>query len=189
MSHDLKSAFWDRIDKVQAGMLQAGGARPVPMAPYADRDENSIWFITAAGTEIAQAAETGAEASLQIADSSSHLYGSVDGRISMVNDPDKLDEAAFGGSGGVVIGGSSPSFSTMSTSHDRGVHRAVCGDVQGHGTARRYVKVRGHNAKGGGDDLRTRAQVARPAHGLRSCAADAPSYAPGSGLHTRRTGD
>ena len=92
MSHDLTSAFWDRIDKVQAGMLQAGGARPVPMAPYADRDENSIWFITAAGTEIAQAAETGAEASLQIADSSSHLYGSVDGRISMVNDPDKLDE-------------------------------------------------------------------------------------------------
>ena len=92
MTHDLKGEFWDRIGKVQAGMLQADGHRAIPMSPFADRKENSIWFITASGTEVAMAAENGYDASLQIADSSSHLYGTVNGRISMVNDPEKLDE-------------------------------------------------------------------------------------------------
>lgn len=92
MTQDLKSAFWDRIGDVRAGMLSATGARAVPMSPYADRDDNAIWFITAKGTDIAKAAETSAEASFVVADPKSKLYATVDGQVTQVNDSAKLDE-------------------------------------------------------------------------------------------------
>ncbi len=92
MSEDLKSAFWDRIGDVQAGLLSAAGARAVPMSPYADRKENAIWFITADGTELSKAAETSAEASFFVADPKANLYATIDGQVTHVNDPAKLDE-------------------------------------------------------------------------------------------------
>ena len=92
MSNDLKTEFWSRIAKVQAGMLQAENARPVPMSPYAEEKEGAIWFITADGTDVVKAAQGGSSASLQVADSSAHLYATVEGRIDLVQDRAKLDE-------------------------------------------------------------------------------------------------
>ncbi|SNR42693.1 pyridoxamine 5'-phosphate oxidase family protein [Puniceibacterium sediminis] len=92
MSEDLKTAFWDRIDDVRAGLLNAGNTRAVPMSPYADPAENAIWFITAQGTDLSQAAESNATASFAVADPKANLYATVDGHISQVDDPEKLDE-------------------------------------------------------------------------------------------------
>ncbi|MGY9048198.1 hypothetical protein P775_08705 [Puniceibacterium antarcticum] len=92
MSDDLKTAFWNRLDDVQAGLLSAGSARAVPMSPYADPDANAIWFITAKDTDLAKAAESSAEASFAVADSKSNLYATVDGQVTQVDDSDKLDE-------------------------------------------------------------------------------------------------
>ena len=92
MSKDIKEEFWSRLDDVQAGMLTTEGARPVPMSPYADRDANAIWFITADGTDIAQAAAGGSRASFTLADSGSKIYATVDGTVSLSDDAAKLDE-------------------------------------------------------------------------------------------------
>ena len=92
MAKDLKDDFWKRIDDVQAGMLSVQGGRPVPMSPMADRDANAIWFITAQGTDVAKASESGSTASLQVADSNSNLYANVQGHLQSVDDAEKLDE-------------------------------------------------------------------------------------------------
>ncbi len=92
MSEDLKTAFWDRIGDVQAGLLSAGSKRAVPMSPYADRDSNAIWFITAEGTDLSKAADTSAEAHFSVADPKANLYATIDGQVTRVDDPKKLDE-------------------------------------------------------------------------------------------------
>ncbi|GHF47505.1 pyridoxamine 5'-phosphate oxidase family protein [Seohaeicola zhoushanensis] len=92
MATDMKHEFWNRLDKVQAGMLTAEGARPVPMSPYADPDANAIWFITADGTDIAQAAAGGSRVSLTLADSGSKIYATIDGAMALSDDKAKLDE-------------------------------------------------------------------------------------------------
>lgn len=92
MEKNLKNDFWTRIENVQAGMMTAEGGRAVPMSPMADRDNNTIWFITAHGTEVGDAAERGSSATLQVADAKANLYASVIGHLETVVDPEKLDE-------------------------------------------------------------------------------------------------
>ena len=92
MSKTLKQEFWKQLKDVRAGLLAADGERPVPMSPQGDEDENAIWFITAAGSAAHRGAKSGGEASFHVADSKAHLYANVFGKLSLVNDSDKLDE-------------------------------------------------------------------------------------------------
>ena len=92
MTKDLKGEFWNRISKVQAGMLATKDSRPVPMSPYADRDENAIWFITAQGTDLDKAAQGGELANLCVSDPSANIYANVNGAVRLVDNPEKLDE-------------------------------------------------------------------------------------------------
>ena len=92
MSKDLKAEFWSRISKVQAGMLSTKDSRPVPMSPYADRDENAIWFITAQGTDLDKAAQGSEVANLCVSDPSANIYANVNGAVRLVDNPEKLDE-------------------------------------------------------------------------------------------------
>ncbi|MHA7873955.1 pyridoxamine 5'-phosphate oxidase family protein [Roseivivax sp.] len=92
MATDLKDMFWKRMDDVQAGLLSAAGERPVPMAPHADRDEKALWFITARGSAADRAGHSGDDASFQVADPKANLYANLDGKITIVDDGDKLDE-------------------------------------------------------------------------------------------------
>jgi general stress protein 26 len=92
MTKDLKAEFWDRLDDVQAGMLRAGENRPVPMSPYADPDQNAIWFITAEGTDVANAAAGGSDVTLQVADPKANIYATIDGFMKVEHNPEKLDE-------------------------------------------------------------------------------------------------
>ncbi|MFD1344238.1 pyridoxamine 5'-phosphate oxidase family protein [Litorisediminicola beolgyonensis] len=92
MSTDLKQEFWTRLADVRAGMLDTGQGRFVPMSPYAEADESAIWFITAKGTDLVDAAEAGGDATLMISDPKADLYAQVEGRIALVDDSEKLDE-------------------------------------------------------------------------------------------------
>lgn len=92
MTDNLKDTFWDRLDDITAGMLSTPSAPPRPMAHVAKRKDDMLWFITAKGTDIAQAAEGAAKGHYVLASSHGQLYATVEGTLSLVNDPDKLDE-------------------------------------------------------------------------------------------------
>lgn len=92
MTKDLKDEFWDRMEDVQAGMLSTGGKRAIPMTPYADPEQNAIWFITSDETDTAKAAAGGAQANLQIADPKAKIYTNIEGFIRVDDNREKLDE-------------------------------------------------------------------------------------------------
>ncbi|MBN9888076.1 pyridoxamine 5'-phosphate oxidase family protein [Salipiger abyssi] len=92
MPKDLKSDFWSQLKDVRAGLLAADGERPVPMAPYADKEDATIWFIASKGTAADRAAKSGGEASFHIADSKAHLYANVFGKLTEERDSEKLGE-------------------------------------------------------------------------------------------------
>lgn len=91
MTTDLKAAFWDRLDDVRTGLLDVDDRR-LPMSPKADADAGCIWFITARGTPMAEAAAAGADSAYSLCDDGQGLYGTVKGRLSVSNDAEKLDE-------------------------------------------------------------------------------------------------
>lgn len=85
--------FWSRLDDVQAGMLSAGAARPVPMSHYVDREARALWFITANGTDLAQSVGAAATPARYIlASGDGKIYARVDGTASVSHDAAKLDE-------------------------------------------------------------------------------------------------
>ncbi|MBD3663588.1 pyridoxamine 5'-phosphate oxidase family protein [Sulfitobacter aestuariivivens] len=94
MTDTLKKEFWDRLEDTRTGMLSAEGARAVPMSHYVDDDDSpqAIWFITAKGTDLSNAAATGETAQYIVSSNDEQLYARIDGRISVSNDPQKLDE-------------------------------------------------------------------------------------------------
>jgi general stress protein 26 len=89
-----KNEFWDRAAAVNAGMLDAqGGARLVPMSHHADRDNNTLWFITANGTDAVDAVTTGpVPCAYVLAENSKGLYAHLRGTLSLSDDTAKLDE-------------------------------------------------------------------------------------------------
>lgn len=88
-----KDEFWDRVDDVQAGMLALTDARPVPMTHYPDPAAGVLWFITAQGTDIAEALATGErQARYILASGDGRIYARIDGRASLSADRAKLDE-------------------------------------------------------------------------------------------------
>lgn len=91
MSEDL---FWDRLAKVNAGMLAAGeSARFMPMSHTADPATRRLWFITARGTDLVEAAQDGpVAAAYLVADGAKGLYTQINGTLELSNDRAKLDE-------------------------------------------------------------------------------------------------
>lgn len=92
MTQTLKDAFWDRISDVRAGMFRVADGRALPMSPYPRRDDGAIWFITAEGTDVAKAAQSGSKAEFIVADAKARIYADVNGHVQQENDPAKLDE-------------------------------------------------------------------------------------------------
>lgn len=86
--------FWDRAASVNAGMLDAqDGVRLVPMSHYADRDRNTLWFITAAGTDAVDAVQGGPkECAYILSDNGKGLFAHVNGTMSLSDDRAKLEE-------------------------------------------------------------------------------------------------
>lgn len=88
-----KTEFWDRIETVNAGMLDvAGGARWVPMSHYADRATNVLWFITAEGTQIVDAVTAGNHDGVYLlADNAKGLFAHVAGTLAVSIDRAQLE--------------------------------------------------------------------------------------------------
>lgn len=89
-----KDIFWDRLETVNAGMLDAGdGARWVPMSHTADRETNTLWFLTAAGTQAVDAVTAGPQtAAYLLADNAKGLFAQVTGSLALSTDRAKLEE-------------------------------------------------------------------------------------------------
>jgi general stress protein 26 len=89
-----KTEFWDRVETVNAGMLDVvGGARWVPMSHYADRTTNTLWFITASGTQIVDAVTAGShDAIYLLADNAKGLFAHVSGSLMVSVDRDMLEK-------------------------------------------------------------------------------------------------
>ena len=89
-----KDDFWDRLEKVNAGMLgTVDDVRRVPMSHTADRVANALWFLTAAGTEVADAVASGPmEADYLVADNAKGLFAQIKGTLALSNDRAKLEE-------------------------------------------------------------------------------------------------
>ncbi|MGI3170835.1 pyridoxamine 5'-phosphate oxidase family protein [Pseudooceanicola sp. C21-150M6] len=88
---DLNKVFWDRAEGVHVAMLDIDG-RAMPMAPYADKGEGLIWFITAEGTEAHKAAQGAGRARLVVSDGSAKLHADISGSLTVADNADKLDE-------------------------------------------------------------------------------------------------
>ena len=89
-----KDDFWDRIETVNAGMLDADDAtRWVPMSHTADREANTLWFITAQGTQLVDAVTAGpTEAQYLVADNGKGLFAQISGTLALSHDRAKLEE-------------------------------------------------------------------------------------------------
>ena len=84
--------FWDRLEGINAGMLGAGEARHVPMSHYVEPETDRLWFITAQGTDLVKACQTGADASYIVASGDGKLYARMHGRARVETDQAKIDE-------------------------------------------------------------------------------------------------
>ncbi|KGJ18588.1 pyridoxamine 5'-phosphate oxidase family protein [Paracoccus sanguinis] len=89
-----RETFWKRLDDVNAGMLGCDPDwRLVPMSHYADPDEDALWFITAEGTDLAEAVSGEAKKAVHVVSSQGgKLYARIEGELSLSDDREKLDE-------------------------------------------------------------------------------------------------
>ncbi|TWI28247.1 pyridoxamine 5'-phosphate oxidase family protein [Paracoccus sulfuroxidans] len=91
MSNDRREEFWERLEDVRAGMLEIGGAF-LPMSHNVEPEDGNLWFITATGTQMAEAAAKGAETRYIVSDTAQGLHTEIKGRIEISTDRKKLDE-------------------------------------------------------------------------------------------------
>lgn len=89
-----KDEFWDRAAKINAGMLDANdGARLVPMSHHVERETNTLWFITARGTDVVDAVEDGpVDSAYILADNAHGLHAHLKGALTLSHDRGKLEE-------------------------------------------------------------------------------------------------
>ncbi|WP_375690512.1 pyridoxamine 5'-phosphate oxidase family protein [Pseudooceanicola sp. LIPI14-2-Ac024] len=92
LTHEQKDTFWDRMDDVRAGMLHTDADRVVPMSHYTDPERGVFWFITADGTDAHKAAVDGKAVHYVVAEAGAKVYARVDGRLTVEDDREKLDE-------------------------------------------------------------------------------------------------
>lgn len=89
---DFEKEFWKRLADVKAGLMDVEG-RLFPMTPNLTQDDDgAIWFITAKGTDAAEAATARKDIRFAMADNGAGLHGYVNGGLSVSDDKDKLDQ-------------------------------------------------------------------------------------------------
>lgn len=91
MSDDHQEEFWDRLEDIRAGMLEVRGAF-LPMSHSVEPEDGNLWFITAKGTQMAEAGAKSEEARYIVSDSAHGLHAEVKGRLEISNDRAKLDQ-------------------------------------------------------------------------------------------------
>lgn len=91
---DEQKEFWDRLAKVRAGMTGlAEDQRFLPMSHHADAETGRLWFISAKGQHLVEAATNAPCPAIHIvSDSGAGLYATIKGTLSLSHDEAKLDE-------------------------------------------------------------------------------------------------
>ncbi len=90
---EMKEKFWDRLKDINAGMLATPDDRARPMShSIRDTDERVLWFITAHGTDIADAAKSGSAVTYLVACQKAKLYATIEGALDVVTDEKTLDD-------------------------------------------------------------------------------------------------
>jgi len=87
--------FWGRLDEVDAGMLGFKSAGVMlPMAPSLREEyDGNIWFITTQGVEMVTVLTLATQiAQFVVADTKSGLYATVEGKLSLEDEPDIIEE-------------------------------------------------------------------------------------------------
>ena len=88
---DQREEFWDRLEDCRTGMLEVDKGF-VPMTHSLEPEDGNIWFLTAQGTAMAEAAAAGASTRYIVANDSAAIYTEIEGTLSLSQDREKLDE-------------------------------------------------------------------------------------------------
>jgi general stress protein 26 len=85
--------FWDMLGQVKAGMLGLQGVdqHMQPMAPYADREGTTLWFITKRDSDLFQSIQANSRAHFCIIGPGQDYYACVSGPLIERDDPKRLD--------------------------------------------------------------------------------------------------
>ncbi|MCL6710052.1 pyridoxamine 5'-phosphate oxidase family protein, partial [Pseudomonas sp. R2.Fl] len=81
--------LWDEIDDINAGMLGLEGEamHMQPMAPFVDREANTIWFFTRTDSELVQRLRPGSRAHFCVIGKDHDYHACLAGPITERKDP------------------------------------------------------------------------------------------------------
>ncbi|MGR3467571.1 MAG: pyridoxamine 5'-phosphate oxidase family protein [Shimia sp.] len=85
-------AFYSHFEDVRAGMLKIGATDFAPMTPFARPSDSAIWFVTAKGTDLANAADGWAPAQFIVSSNGAGLWATVHGEAHLHMDRAILDD-------------------------------------------------------------------------------------------------
>lgn len=89
---ETRAQLWEKLGDFNAGMLSVAPARFVPMSHNLDQGHQYLWFITAKGTDIADAAVQISAATFIIASEADKYHLAAEGTCVVVQDRAKLEE-------------------------------------------------------------------------------------------------
>ncbi|WP_426231354.1 pyridoxamine 5'-phosphate oxidase family protein [Pararhizobium sp. DWP3-4] len=86
--------LWDVLDDVHAGMLgvEGSGQHMQPMAPFVEKESNSIWFFTRTDSDLIQAARTGDRAHFCVISKDHDYHACLAGAIDEVKSRNHIDK-------------------------------------------------------------------------------------------------
>lgn len=86
--------LWDEIDEIHAGMLGLQGEHMhmQPMAPFVDRETNTIWFYSKTDADLVQRIRPGARAHFCVVGKNHDYHACLSGTIAETRDAAKIDE-------------------------------------------------------------------------------------------------
>ncbi|MEE4211712.1 MAG: pyridoxamine 5'-phosphate oxidase family protein [Parvularcula sp.] len=89
---DLTADFWSHLKSDRIVMLSTDGAPPRPMAAQTDDAPGPLWFFTAEGTDLGEAASARPRtAAMTFQSKGQEFWASVTGTLTMVHDPATVD--------------------------------------------------------------------------------------------------
>ena len=86
-----REEFWDRLEDCRTGMMEVDKGF-VPMTHNLEPEDGNIWFLTAHGTAMAEAAAAGAATRYIVCNDAESVYATIEGQLSVSTDKAKLDE-------------------------------------------------------------------------------------------------
>lgn len=86
--------LWDEIDDIHAGMLGLEGEHMhmQPMAPFVDRETNTIWFFSKTHSDLAQRIRPGSRAHFCVVGKDHDYHACLSGTIVQSRDRQKIEE-------------------------------------------------------------------------------------------------